>query len=244
MKVLLVKLPEEISEYIRIVLKVRWPNVSLLHTGEAEETLALIHREQPHLVLVHLPGGNDQPVPSQAEGASPEGRFYLVGQIRSLSHVPLIVVGEGDDVMDRVRALEIGADDWVSSSFSPMEFIAKINAILRRCSPSQHGVSFFLNGKLSIDYAARQVCIAGKSVKLTPIQYKILCHLIENEGRVCSNSELLQRVWGPNYGEDRELLKLNIYRLRSKIEEDPANPEIILNERGAGYVLRPSASSK
>jgi len=235
MKVLLVKLPEELSKYIPLVLRVRWPNLSLFHADEAREAVQLIHSEQPYIALLHLP--------ERSEGSSPEDCFDLITQIRSFSNVPLIVVGQSDDVTDMVKALEMGADDWISPSFSPMEFIAKVNALLRRCSPHKHGVSFFLDGRLSINYAARQVQISGKSVKLTPIQYKLLCHLVENQGRVCTSTELLQHVWGPNYGDERELLKLSVYRLRSKIEEDPSNPEILFNERGIGYVIRASASS-
>jgi len=236
MKVLLVKLPEELSKYIPLVLRVRWPNLSLFHADEAREAVQLIHSEQPYIAMLHLP--------ERSEGSSPEDCFDLITQIRSFSNVPLIVVGQSGDVTDMVKALEMGADDWISPSFSPMEFIAKVNALLRRCSPHKPGVSFFLDGRLSIDYAARQVCILGKSVKLTPIQYKLLCHLIENQGRVCSSAELLQHVWGPNYSDERELLKLSVYRLRSKIEEDPSNPEIIFNERGIGYVIKASASSR
>jgi len=236
MKVLLVKLPEELSKYIPLVLRVRWPNLSLFHADEAREAVQLIHSEQPYIALLHLP--------ERSEGSSPEDCFDLITQIRSFSNVPLIVVGQSDDVTDMVKALEMGADDWISPSFSPMEFIAKVNAILRRCSANIHDVSFFLNGKLSINYAARQVHISGKPVKLTPIQYKLLCHLIENQGRVCSSAELLQHVWGPNYGDARELLKLSVYRLRSKIEADPSNPEILFNERGIGYVIRASASNR
>lgn len=236
MKVLLVKLPEELSKYIPLVLRVRWPNLSLFHADEARESVQLIHSEQPSIAMLHLP--------ERSEGSSPEDCFDLITQIRSFSNVPLIIVGQSDDVMDKIQALEMGADDWVSSSFIPMEFIAKVNAILRRCSPDRHDVSFFLNGKLSINYAARQVHISGKLVELTPIQYRIFCYLIENEGRVCTSTELLRHVWGPNYSDDKELLKLNVYRLRSKIEEDPSNPEIIFNERGVGYVISAFASSK
>ena len=236
MKVLLVKLPEEISEYIPLVLKVRWRNLSLLHTNEAREAVQLVHKEQPHLAILHLH--------ERSEGLSPEDCFQLISQIRSFSNVALIVISQSDDVMDKIKALEMGADDWVSSSFIPMEFIAKVNAILRRCSPDKHDVSFFLDGRLSINYAARQVHISGKPVELTPIQYRIFCYLVENEGRVCTSTELLQHVWGPNYSDDKELLKLNVYRLRSKIEENPSNPEIIFNERGVGYVISASASSK
>jgi DNA-binding response OmpR family regulator len=236
MKVLLVKLPEELSKYIPLVLKVRWSNLSLFHTDEAREAVQLVHNEQPHLAILHLH--------ELSEGSSPEDCFHLISQIRSFSNVPLIVVDQSDDVTDKIQALEMGADDWVSSSFIPMEFIAKVNAILRRCSPDKHDFSLFLDGRLSINYAARQVHISGKPIKLTPIQYKILCHLAENEGRVCTSTELLQHIWGPNSGDDKELLKLNVYRLRSKIEEDPSNPEILFNERGVGYVISASASSK
>ena len=236
MKVLLVRLPEELSKYIPLVLRVRWPNLSLFHADEAREAVQLIHSEQPYIAMLHLP--------KRSEGSSPEDCFDLITQIRSFSNVPLIVVGQSDDVTDKVKALEMGADDWITPSFSPMEFIAKVNALLRRSFPNEHDVSFFLNGRLSINYAARRVRISGKPVELTPIQYRIFCYLVENEGRVCTSTELLQHVWGPNYSDDKELLKLSVYRLRSKIEEDPSNPEIIFNERGVGYVISASASSK
>jgi len=230
MKVLLVKLPEELSEYVALVLKVRWPNLSLFRADEAREAVQLIHSEQPYIAMLHLS--------EQSEGPSSEDCFDLITQIHSFSSVPLIVIGQSDNVMDKVKALELGADDWVSPSFIPMEFIAKVNAIIRRRSLNNYRGFFFLNDKLSIDYATREVHISGKPVKLTPIQYKLLCHLIENQGRVCSSTELLQHVWGPNYTDERELLKLSVYRLRSRIEEDPSNPEIIFNERGIGYVIR------
>jgi two-component system KDP operon response regulator KdpE len=235
MKVLVIGQSQGLSQDISSILKVRWPDLSLVRADEVRESLELIHREQPDVVMFHFP--------ERSEGALPLDCFDIITQIRSFSDVPLIVISQSDDVMYKVKALEMGADDWVSSSFIPIEFIAKVNAIIRRRSPNIHDVSFFLNGKLSINYAARQVHISGKPVKLTPIQYKLLCHLAENQGRVVSNVELLQHVWGPNYGDARELLKLSVYRLRSKIEADPSNPEIIFNERGVGYVIRASASS-
>ncbi len=205
----------------------------LVHADEAMKIPELIHREQPDIVMLHL---------SERCGEEPPPNCLdLISQMRGFSDVPLIIISNSDDVMDKVKALDMGADDWVSPSFVPMEFIAKVNAILRRRSPNSHVASFFLDGKLSIDYDTRQVCISGKPVKLTPIQYRLLCHLIKNRGRVCSSTELLQHVWGPNYSDDRELLKLSVYRLRSRIEEDPSNPEIIFNERGIGYVIKASA---
>ena len=234
MRVLLVKLPGDIAEYIPVVLKVRWSDLTILAADESTEALQLVHSEQPHLAILHLPARTD--------GASHEECFDLIARIRSFSVMPLIVLGQEDEVMDRVRALETGADDWVSTGFSPMEFIAKVGAILRRCVPHEQAVGSFLGGRLSIDYAARQVSVLGRPVQLTPIQYKILCHLAENEGRVCTSTELLQHVWGPRSRDAKELLKLNVYRLRSKLKQDPSDPEIIFNERGTGYIIRPSDS--
>jgi DNA-binding response OmpR family regulator len=208
----------------------------LVRADEATESVKLIHAEQPDVVMLHIP--------DRGEAASSVDYFDTITQIHGFSGVPLMVISQGDDIIDKVRALEMGADDWVSPSCSPMEFIAKVNAILRRRSPNGHGIFSLFNDKLSIDYAARQVRISGKPVKLTPIEYKLLCHLAENQGRVCSSAELLHHIWGPTYSDDRELLKLSVYRLRSKIEKDPSNPEIIFNERGIGYVIRASASSE
>jgi len=236
MKVLVISHSQDLSQAISPILKVRWPDLSLVYANKAGESLELIHREQPDIVMFHFP--------ERSEGAPSSDHFDLISQIRSFSDVPLIVISQSDDVMDKVKALEMGADDWVPPSFIPMEFIAKVNAILRRRSPDVHNVSFFLHGKLSIDYETRQVCISGKPVKLTPIQYRLLCHLIKNQGRVCSAAELLQHVWGPNYSDDRELLKLSVYRLRSRIEENPSSPKIIFNERGIGYTIRASDSSE
>jgi DNA-binding response OmpR family regulator len=207
-----------------------------VQVDEARESLELIRREQPDIVMLHLP--------ERSEVAPSPDCFDIINQIHRFSDVLVIVISRSDNVIDKVKALEMGADDWVSPSFIPMEFIAKVSAILRRRSANNHGNSFSLNGKLSIDYDTRQVNISGKPVKLTPIQYKLLCHLIKNLGKVCSSTELLQHIWGPNYSAETELLKLSVYRLRSKIEEDPSNPEIIFNERGMGYVIRAPGASR
>jgi DNA-binding response OmpR family regulator len=235
MKILVISHSQELSQAISYTLKVRWPDLSLVYANEARESLELIYEEQPDIVMFHLP--------ERSAGVSPLDYFDLISQIRSFSGAALIVISQSDDVMDKVKALEMGADGWVSPSFIPMEFIAKVSAILRRSSPSDHDVSFFMHDKLSINYDTRHVCISGKPAKLTPIQYKLLCHLIKNQGKVCSSNNILQHVWGPNYSDERELLKLSVYRLRRKIEEDPSHPEIILNERGIGYVIRASGSS-
>lgn len=225
MKALLVGDSEELSQTISLILKVRWPQLTLVHAIEAREGMELIYREQPDIVMLHL-------------DSAAVDCFDLISQIRSFSDVPLIILSEKNDVMDKIRALEMGADDWIAPSSIPMEFIAKVNAILRRRSPRSNAhISSFFDGKLSINFATREVCALGRPVKLTPIEYKILCQLVRNEGSVVSRADLLHSVWGPDYRADPEFLKKYIYRLRSKVEEEPTKPKIILNERGIGYKL-------
>jgi two-component system KDP operon response regulator KdpE len=225
MKVLLVSDSEELSKTIPLVLKVRWPNLSFLCTGEARECLQLIHREQPCIAMLHLDLG-------------PEDCFDLIGEIRSFSDVPLIVISQSDDVMDKVRALETGADEWIVQSSVPMEFIAKVNALLRRCQPHTDSCVLCVpGGELSIDCCTHRVSVLGKEVKLTPIEYKIMWQLAQNEGSVVSREELVRTVWGPSYEADPQFLKKYIYRLRCKVEEDPTAPRIILTERGVGYSI-------
>ena len=227
-KVLVASDSKDLLQTISLFLRVRWPELSLIQATEVREGLDLIHREHPDIVMLQ-------------HGVPSVDCFDLITQIRSFADVPIIVLGQSDDVVDEVRALEMGADDWIARDCMPMEFISKVTAILRRCSPcsNDHAVSF-LGGKLRINYAAHEVCVLGKPVRLTPIEYKLLYQLVKNGGSVVSQVNLLQSVWGPNYGADPEFLKKYIYRLRSKVEEDPADPKIILTERGVGYVIRAS----
>jgi DNA-binding response OmpR family regulator len=230
MKVLFVGNSEELSQAMSFILKVRWRNLSLIHAAEARQATELIHREQPDIVML------------QVDAASPDD-FDLIRQIRSFSDVPLIALSQSKDVIDKVRALEMGADDWISPS-SPMEYIARVNAVLRRCSPLGDGyTASFLCGKLSINYATHDVYVNGKPVRLTPIEYKILCQLVRSEGSVVSHTNLLNSVWGPHYGAAPAFLKKYIQRLRSKIEEDPADPKIICTRRGVGYIFITTSDS-
>jgi len=224
LKIVLVSDSQDLARDISLVLKVRWPGLSLLSSLETRESTALIHREQPDIVmLVH--------------GTPSVDCFDLISRVRSFSDVPLIVLGQDANAADRLKLLEMGADSWITLSSISMEFITEVNTILRRSSLRNDWNSHFLGGKLAINYPRREVLVSGKKVNLPPILYRILCHLAQNEGRVVSGNELLRRVWGPAYEGEMEILKANIYRLRCKIEQDPARPEIILTERGAGYII-------
>jgi two-component system KDP operon response regulator KdpE len=228
-KVLLFGESGELRTTIPVILKVRWPSLSLFCASEARECLWLVHREEPCVVLLDF-------------DSEPEVCFELISKIRSFSDVLLIVISQRDDTMDKVRALEMGADDWIVQSAVPMEFIAKVNALLRRCPlPSNDRLLSFLHGRLTVNLGTHQVCLLGKRVKLTPIEYKILWQLAQHEGNVVTREALLRAVWGPNNEADPEYLKNYIYRLRCKVEEDPAIPTIVLTERGVGYIMASSS---
>ena len=226
MKVLVLADSRDLVETISLILKVRWSELNLLHATEAREGMELIYREQLDIVMLHL------------DSAATLDCFDFIGEVRSFSDVPIVILSHGSDVIDEVRALEMGADDWIVLSSIPMAFIARVNAILRRCSPHDNELtSSFLNGKLTINHATHEVFVYGKAVKLTPIEYKIICQLVKSDGGVVSRASLLHSAWGPDYRADPEFLKKYIYRLRAKMEQDPAHPELIVTERGVGYRL-------
>jgi len=226
MKVFVFADSRDLVETISVILRVRWPDLTMLQAIEAREGVNLIYREQPDLVMLHF------------DSATAVDSFDFIGEVRSFSDVPIVIVSQESDVTDEVRALEMGADDWIVLSSIPMAFIARVNAILRRCGVQNNdSTSSFLDGKLTINYATREVLVEGKVVKLTPIEYKIVFQLVKNGGGVVSSATLLHSAWGPDYRADPDFLKKYIYRLRSKMEQDPANPKLILTERGVGYRL-------
>lgn len=227
MKLLVIGGTKETAGTLALLLKVRWADLHMTHCMEPAGVAGEMERESPDLVMpcVDTPAGD---------------WFDLVGRVRACSDVPIIVLSSSEDVLNKVRALEMGADDWVTPSCLPMEFVAKVNAVVRRCKPADapHGVSLQGNGKFCIDHSNRKVHVNGSCVKLTPIEYRVLCQLVRRPGSVVRREELLERVWGPSCA-DLEFLKKYIRRLRCKLERDPGHPSIILNERGAGYVFAP-----
>jgi two-component system KDP operon response regulator KdpE len=233
MKVLVSTDSKDLVETISVILKVRWPDLTMLQATEAREGMDLIHREQPDIVMLHF------------DSATTVNSFDFIGEVRSFSDVPIVIVSQQDDVTDEVRALEMGADDWIVLASLPiMAFIARVNAILRRCFPrNNESTSSFFNGKLTINHATHEVLVEGKVVKLTSIEYKIACELVRNGGSVVSSTSLLHSAWGPDYRADPSFLKKYIYRLRAKIEQDPVNPKLILTEKGVGYKLSQPSNS-
>jgi DNA-binding response OmpR family regulator len=163
--------------------------------------------------------------------------FETLEHIREVSSVPVIMLTVKGDEEDRVRGLDLGADDYVSKPFSPRELLSRIRAVLRRVEPSKPsaGEPLVIDEDLAIDFPRREVIARGEHVKLRPTEYRLLSHLVENAGWIVPQETLLAKVWGPEYRDDNQLLRLYITYLRKKIEPDPATPRYILTERGVGY---------
>jgi two-component system KDP operon response regulator KdpE len=138
---------------------------------------------------------------------------------------------------DVIRGLELGADDYIIKPFSYKELLARIKAALHRANRAASKKMSYEYDRLSVELETRTVKVNDERVFLTPLEYKLLATLVQDAGHVVSHSALLRRVWGPEYEDRRQYLKLYIWYLRQKIEEDPSNPKIILTERGVGYRL-------
>jgi two-component system KDP operon response regulator KdpE len=163
--------------------------------------------------------------------------FETLAGIRQFSSVPVIMLTVKGDEEDRIRGLDLGADDYMAKPFSPRELSSRIRAVLRRVeSPvAQAEKPLVIDEDLSIDFPRREVIVREERVRLRPTEYRLLLHLVENAGWIVPQETLLSKVWGPEYRDDTQLLRLYIAYLRKKIEPDLANPRYILTERGVGY---------
>ena len=163
--------------------------------------------------------------------------YETLERIRQISNVPVIMLTVKAEEEDKVRGLELGADDYVTKPFSPRELMSRVGASLRRAdmpAPVQKTLTV-IDQDLAVDFQRRVVLVRGQPVKLRPTEYRLLYHLVNNAGWVMTHETLLSKVWGYEYRDDTQLLRLYITYLRQKIEPDPSDPKYIFNERGVGY---------
>lgn len=210
---------------------IRFIRLNLEHDGyevhaanDGEEALEKLRDLMPDLILldVMMPG---------LDG------FEVLDMVREISNVPVIMLTAKGDVEDRVKGLELGADDYISKPFSPAELSSRVKAVIRRTEmPSEYvHEPIEIDGRLKIDFDRREVYVEGEKVKLRPTEYRLLYHLVKNAGWIVPHEQLLAKVWGYEYRDETHYLRLYINYLRQKLEEDPSNPKYILTERGVGY---------
>lgn len=163
--------------------------------------------------------------------------FTVLRMIREVGNTPVIMLTAKGEEGDKVKGLELGADDYVTKPFSPKELTSRIRAVLRRgnfAGDSEEGV-VDVDGRLKIDFGRHQVFIDGEEVKLRPTEYRLLNHLVKNAGWVLTHDQILQKVWGYEYENEPHYVRLYINYLRNKLEKDPSTPQYLLTERGIGY---------
>ena len=163
--------------------------------------------------------------------------FEVLKMVREISTVPIIMLTAKGEEEDRVKGLELGADDYITKPFSPRELVGRVKAVLRRTESTGISSQDVINvdERLKIDLGRREVWVDKKLIKLRPTEYRLLYHLIQNAGWVLTYDQILSRVWGYEYRDEPHYVRLYINYLRQKLEEDPANPKYILTERGVGY---------
>jgi DNA-binding response OmpR family regulator len=214
---------ESVIEIITLCFSLRWPEADVITAHSAEAALNALKDHSPDIVLLDI-------VLPDRDG------FLLCREIREVSDVPIIIVTSRDSELDKVRGLELGADDYITKPFSPVELLARVRAVLRRSQSQTPTVSeIFETGRLRIDYSQRIVTAEGRSVKLTPIEYGLLYHLTRNPGQIMTYRTLLAKVWGREYIAETAYLKVHIQRLRRKLGDDATSDTMIVNERGLGY---------
>jgi two-component system, OmpR family, KDP operon response regulator KdpE len=213
----------QIRRVLRSTLSSRGYTISEVSTGE--EAVELTGKLKPDLILldVNLPGISG---------------FETCREIRRSSAAPIIMLTVRSAERDKVVALDAGADDYVTKPFGIEELLARIRASLRRY-PSADSLPPFVSKELSVDFEQRRVTVAGETVHLAPKEFEVLRHLIANLGKPVTHRRLLQTVWGPEYGEETESLRVVINQLRKKIEKDPSQPKFILTEPWVGYRFQP-----
>jgi len=163
--------------------------------------------------------------------------FEVLRIVREISHVPVIMLTAKGEEEDRIKGLELGADDYITKPFSPRELVSRVRAVLRRTETSTTGTygPIEVDSRLKIDFDRREVWVDGELVQLRPTEYRLLYHLVQNAGWVITHDQLLAKVWGYEYRDEPHYVRLYINYLRKKLEKDPANPQYILTERGVGY---------
>jgi DNA-binding response OmpR family regulator len=197
-----------------------------LLAADGEEAVDVTATEQPDLVVLDL-------MLPKLDG------FEVCRRIREFSLVPVIMLTARGEQVDKLRGFEAGADDYLTKPFAPPELLARVRAVLRRTeqSAAPQAKAVIQCGAVSIDLARRRVTVRDEVVKLTPTEFQLLQQLALNAGKVLSHAELLTKVWGAEYRDDREYLWAYVRHLRRKLEADPDRPKLILSEPGYGYLL-------
>ncbi len=224
MKILVVDDALDVVESIRLGFALQWRETDVLGAGSGADALRAVEHELPDVVLLDV-------------GLPDLDGFAVLREIRAFSDVPVIMLTARDDAMDKVKGLELGADDYVTKPFNHLELMARVRAVLRRHEmPAPHSrAPSFRSGPLEVDFERHEARLAGEPLVLTPTEYKLLYHLVRNAGHILPHATLLAKVWGREYVDEVDYLRVYVRRLRDKLGDDSEHPVFIQTERGLGY---------
>jgi two-component system KDP operon response regulator KdpE len=226
LRILLVDDEERILNFL--VAKLKASGYEVITAKNGAEALEQVQAQEPDMMVLDL----NMP---EMDG------FEVIRGLRSFSAIPVIVLSAREADVDKIRSLELGADDYLAKPFNPDELQARIEAVRRRSEPeeSRKTPEPFSVKDVTIDFKKRRVVVSGEEKHLTPIEWLLLSELARNAGRLMFYHELLTRIWGPEYRNDVQLLRTWISRLRYKIEADPGNPQLISTIPKTGYIMEP-----
>ncbi len=223
LKLLIAEDTADVAEVVTFGARMTWPGCTVVVAGGGEEALAAFAAEAPDLVVLDV-------------AMPPPDGFEVCRRIRAASAVPILMLTVRGDTLDKVRALDLGADDYLTKPFEPLELLARLRALLRRrrsmAGPADPTLTV---GDIWLDATTREVRVRGEPVRLTTAEFRLLEALLRQAGVVVPHRALLRHIWGEEYAGEAESLKVFVRRLRQKLGDDPARPRSILTEWGVGY---------
>ncbi len=231
MKLLIVDDAVEVVESVQLNFMLLWPEVEVSSAGDAASALSMLEREAFDLVLldIGLPDGNG---------------FDVLQRLRETSNVPVVMLTARDGTDEKIRGLQMGADDYVTKPFNHRELIERVRAVLRRVEMDRSTGPSVRLGEFEMDFERQEVRVAGRLIRLTPTEYNLLHHLVRHQGVVQPHEVVLKAVWGPEYEDEVEYLRVYVRRLRDKLGDDSERPQFIATERGYGYRFGPRQSDE
>jgi two-component system, OmpR family, KDP operon response regulator KdpE len=212
----------DVAETIAFAIRMAWPDSIVTIATSGAEALDVFERNELDVVTLDV-------------SLPPPDGFTVCRRIREHSEVPILMLTVRDDTLDKVRALDLGADDYLTKPFDHLELLARLRAIIRRRGGPSTASAPLTAGNVTIDTALHEVTVAGEPVALTSTEFRLLEELVRHAGRVLPHQYLLERVWGPEYVGDEGYLKVFVRRLRQKLGDDAAHPRYIQTEWGIGY---------
>lgn len=225
--ILIIEDEKNIQTFISKILKKH--DYRVLLADRAQEGLSMIQSQCPDVVLLDL-------------GLPDMDGIEIIRNVRIWTSIPIIVISARSAEKEKVQALDLGADDYITKPFGTSELLARIRASLRHSNRLMTDSSLYIRpyqcGSFVLDFSKRLVTIDGKEVHLTPIEYKIVAYLAQNSGKVVTYAAILSNVWGPNTDDDNKILRVNMANIRRKLEHDPAQPQYIFTEVGIGYRMK------